>query len=480
MTDIALAGRSIRVLGLTIALGGLLVVVDTTVTAVALPAIVAGLHTSLPAAQWVTIGYLLGLVSVIPLAGWAVERFGARRVYLTAMIVFTVLSLLAGLAWDVVSLAFFRFVQGLGGGLLTPVGTAIGLRATPREARGRLMSLLALPLAIGPVFGPPLAGWLTDAGSWRWIFLINVPIGLLALAVCRRVLPKDQPLAVVRSIDLPGLALLSGGAVAVVLGGTLLERSLGWLGLLAAGIGMLAVFVRRARRVPEPLVDLRMLEHRPFRAGLGVMACFAAAYFGTMSVLPLFVQGVGGDGVARAGLLVLPQAVVVAVFAQAGTRLIDRIPPRRIVLTGTTLGTAGAIALGTAMATDAGYPWLVAAAMVLAAGSGATLLPAMTVATRDLDHDQTPRGITLLTLANQLASATGGAAVAVSLSLLVSARAPEAGGVGGMLALEPAAREALRPELAAAVGAAYVIPALLLAASTLIAFRALRPVARRG
>ncbi|WP_203794828.1 DHA2 family efflux MFS transporter permease subunit, partial [Actinoplanes derwentensis] len=476
MTDIAHAGRGIRVLGLTLALGGLLVVVDTTVTAVALPAIVAGLHTSLPAAQWVTIGYLLGLVSVIPLAGWAVERFGARRVYLSAMIVFTVLSLLAGLAWDVFSLAFFRFVQGLGGGLLTPVGTAIGLRAVPRHARGRLMSLLVLPLAIGPVFGPPLAGWLVDAGSWRWIFLINLPIGLLAFAVCRRVLPLDEPAAVGRPIDLVGLALLSGGSTTVVLGGTLLERSLGWFGLLALGLGLLAAFVRRSRRIPEPLVDLRLLEHRPFRAGLGVMACFGAAYFGTMAVLPLFVQGVGGDRVAVAGLLVLPQAIVVAVFAQVGTRLVDRIPPRRIVLTGTALGTAGVLALGTAMTADAGYPWLIAAAMLFAAGSGATLMPAMTVAMRDLDHDQTPRGTTLLTLVNQLSSATGGAIVAVSLSLLVTARAPEAGGVGGMLTLDPAARQALRPELAAAVGGAYLIPALLLATSLLIAYRALRPV----
>ncbi|MEU4428822.1 MFS transporter, partial [Actinoplanes sp. NPDC024001] len=182
---------SVRRIGLTLALGGLMVVVDTTVTVVALPAIVAGLHTTLPAVQWVTTGYLLGIVAVIPLAGWASARYGARRVYLTALLVFILFSALAGLAWSAASLAVFRVLQGLGGGLLNPVGQAIGLRAAPRDQRGRLMSLLVLPLLIGPVLGPLLAGWLIDTLSWRWIFLINIPLGALALLFCARFLPSD-------------------------------------------------------------------------------------------------------------------------------------------------------------------------------------------------------------------------------------------------------------------------------------------------
>ncbi|WP_430785930.1 DHA2 family efflux MFS transporter permease subunit [Actinoplanes sp. G11-F43] len=427
MTPAATTTDRIRVLGLTLALGGLLVVVDTTVTAVAVPAIVTGLGTTLPAAQWVTIGYLLGLVAVIPLAGRAMERFGARRAYLGALVVFTVFSLLAGLAWDVTSLAVFRFLQGLGGGLLNPVGQAIGLRAAPRGSRGRLMSLLVLPLAVGPVFGPPLAGWLIDAGSWRWIFLINVPLGLLAVLVCGRVLPVDGPAGVRRRTDGAGLGLLSGGAAGVVLGGTLLDRSVGGLGLIAAGVVLLVLFAGRSRRVADPLVDPRLLAHRPFRVAMVVLNCFGAAYFGTMAVLPLFVQGVDGGPAALAGLLTLPSALVVAVVAQVGTRLVDRVPARRIVVTGTALGVAGGAGLGVAMASGAGYPWIVVAAMLLSAGSGATVMPAMTFALRDLDHDETPRGTTLLALVQQLSSAIGGAVVAVSLSALVAVRAPEAG-----------------------------------------------------
>ena len=369
----------VRRIGLTLALGGLLVVVDTTVTVVALPAVVTGLDASLAAAQWVTTGYLLGIVAVIPLSGWAAARFGARRVYLTALLVFTVFSACAGLAGDVASLAVFRFLQGLGGGLLNPVGQAIGLRAAPREQRGRLMSLLVLPLVIGPVCGPPLAGRLIEAASWRWIFLVNIPLGLLAFAVCARVLPRtgagaapsvgagggaaptvstcggamptvstgggavptvDTGAGAVRPVDTEagtapsmdtgagaappvdwrGLGQLSGGAVLLVHGGTLLDRPGGpsWPAalLIVTGPALMASFVRRARRVPAPLVDLGLLRRPAVRAALGVLASFAAAYFGSMGVLPLYVQGVNGDPASLFGLLALPQAVAVGLVAR--------------------------------------------------------------------------------------------------------------------------------------------------------------------
>jgi MFS family permease len=507
----------VRAIGLALAIGGLMVVIDTTVTTVAVPAIVSGLDATLAGAQWATAGYLLGLVAVIPLAGRLSERHGARRVYLIALAVFTVFSALAGLAWDVASLAVFRVLQGLGGGLLNPVGQAIGLRAAPRNARGRVMSLLVLPLIIGPVIGPLLAGWLIDTASWRWIFLLNIPVGVLAVLVCARILPHDSrqesvaiPGAVGgpasragsehvvtpgpaprarRRMDWAGLVLLSGGAVLVVLGATALDRPgdagaaghAGGLGVIAAGLGMLAGFVWRARRIEDPLVDLTLLRHRQVRAGAGVLVCFAAAYFGSMSVLPLFVQGVRGDPASFVGLLGLPQAITVGIVAQVATRLVDRVPARRIVLTGTAAGAAGGVALLAATVTDAGYPWIAAASVLLSAGSGATLMPTMTIALRDLGHSETPRGTTLLALATQLSNAVAGAVVAVTISALVSLRLPEPdGGVAGMLALDSAARAELRPELAAAVGGVYLLPVVLLAASCVIAFRALRTSRRTG
>ncbi|GAA4602331.1 EmrB/QacA subfamily drug resistance transporter [Actinoplanes octamycinicus] len=468
-----------RRIGLTLALGTLLVVIDTTVTVVAVPAMVTGLDTTLPAVGWVTTAYLLGIVAVIPLATWSANRFGARRVYLAALLVFVAGSILAGLATTVTALVACRAVQGLGGGLLNPVGSAIGLRAVAREHRGRLMSFLALPLVIGPVCGPPLAGWLIEVTSWRWIFLINVPLGLLALLVSARALPADPaPGAARERIDGVGLALLSGGAVLVVLGGTLLDgvRRAAGAGLLVAGLVLLAGFTRRALRGTgsrdrPPLVDLWLLGRPPFGAGAGVLVCFGAAYFGTMAVLPLYAQGVRGDSVAVVGALSLPQAVAVGVTAQVATRLVDRLPAHRIVLTGTVLGLAGVLGLFAATVADAGYPLVLAASVLVGAGSGATLMPAMTLVLRDLDQAETPRGTTLLNLLQRLSAALGVAAVAVVLNVLVGLRLP--GGVAAMLVLDAPSRSAARADLAAAVGGSYLIAVALIAASVVIALRAL-------
>ncbi|HEX8518631.1 MAG TPA: DHA2 family efflux MFS transporter permease subunit, partial [Pseudonocardia sp.] len=305
MTD-----RGARSVGLVLALGGLLVVVDTTVTVVAVPAIVADLDSTLPVVQWVTSGYLLGVVAVIPIAGWAANRFGARRVYLAALVIFTLFSALCALAWSAGSLIAFRVLQGLGGGLLNPVGQAIGLRAVPRSQRGRMMSLLGLPVLIGPPLGPPLSGWLVDVASWRWIFLVNVPVGVVAVVLCTLVIPRFDASASGGPVDRLGLALLSGGAVSLVLGCTVLgdagEATASALAGLLAGAVLLAAFVRRALRIERPLIELRLLRHRPLGAGVAVLGCFGAAYFGAMSVLPIFVQAVRGDPAILAGLVGLP------------------------------------------------------------------------------------------------------------------------------------------------------------------------------
>jgi EmrB/QacA subfamily drug resistance transporter len=477
-----------RVIGLVLALGGLMVTVDTTVTVVAVPAIVADLNSTLPAVQWVTSGYLLGVVAVTPLAGWAANRYGARRVYVTALVIFTLSSALAGLAWDAGSLTAFRILQGLGGGLLNPVGQAIGLRSVPREARGRLMSLLGLPLIIGPVLGPPLAGWLVDAASWRWIFLLNVPIGAAAVLLCARLLPRQpaDPAPTTR-MDWTGLAQVSGGAVLLVLGCTLVgetgEMTIEVTTALGVGVLLLAAFVVRALRIDAPLVDLRLLRHRPFAGGLAVLVCFGAAYFGAMSLLPIYVQGVRGDPAALAGTITIPMALAVGATLQIATRLVDRLPPARIVFTGVTLGLLGSIALLITTTSGASYPLIAAAAAVLGVGSGATLMPTMTVAVRDLAHEDTPRGTTLLALVQQIASAVGVALVATTLTVLVSARAPElaatgAGGLAAMLALDPPARTVLETRLAGAVGGSYAVAAAFMALSALAAIVGLRRVAR--
>ncbi|WP_432535747.1 DHA2 family efflux MFS transporter permease subunit [Kineococcus arenarius] len=481
------AGVSTRTLGLALAAGGLLVVVDTTVAVVALPAMVADLGSSLPALQWVSTGYLLGVVAVIPVAGWTADRFGARGVYLAAVGFFTLASALVGLAWDVTSVITSRVLQGLGGGLINPVGQAIALRAVPRGARGRVMALLGLPVVIGPLLGPPLAGWLVDAASWRWVFWINVPVGLLAIVWCRRVLPRQQQQARTPApVDWLGLAMVSAGGGLLVLGCTLVGESAAItspaLAAAATGAVLLAGFVVRALRVPAPLLDLRLLRHRPLGVGLVVLALFGAAYFGALSVLPVFVQGVRGDSALLAGTLTLPMAVGVGLTLQVATRLVDRVPARRIVVTGLSIALAGAIALLVTTAANSSYLLIAAAAALLGIGSGATLMPTTTVAVRDLEDTDTPRGTTLLALVQQLASALGAAAITTTLTVLVAARVPELatgpGGAGGglsrMLSLDPFERADLGSRPAQAVGGSYLLTIVLVLIALSVAVIGLR------
>ncbi|WP_193608719.1 DHA2 family efflux MFS transporter permease subunit [Nocardioides lijunqiniae] len=484
--------KQARLIGLILALGGLLVTVDTTVVLVAVPAIVADFNASVASVQWATTGYLLGVVAVIPLAAWASRRFGARRVFVTALGVFTTASVLAGLSWNVASLTTFRVLQGLGGGLLIPLGHAIGLRTVAREARGRMMSILGLPVLIGPVLGPPLAGALIDSASWRWVFLINVPVGLAGIILCLRFVPRQPVDPAARGrVDVLGLVLLSGGASLLVLSCTkfaesgVLDPIYAALGL--AAIGMLAGFVVHALRSDDPLVDLRLLRHGQLGTGLAVVTTFGAAYFGASSILPVFVQSVRGDSAGLAGMIAIPQALAVGLTMQVATRLVDRVDPHRIVTCGVTLGLLGVAGLFFTTTADAPYGAIVCFAVVLSIGSGATILPTMTLALRDLEGDDTARGTTLVGTAQHLASALGSAGVAAALTISIRTRAPSVSndpggrdGVGAMLELDADQRGHLLPELAQAVGAAYLLPVALAAMSAFIALSCMRSTQKRA
>ena len=383
--------------------------------------------------------------------------------------------MLAGWAWSAGSLIGLRVVQGLGGGLLNPVGMAIGLRAVPRAVRGRMMSLIGLPVVVGPVLGPPLAGLVVDVASWRWIFWINLPLGVLATALCLRFLPPPPPRLPTNRrevVDRRGLLLVSGGAVLVVLGASRVgeDGAVTWqaAATAVAGVFLLTLFVIHALRVPAPLLDLGLLRHPPLAAGAAVLVPFAAGYFGAMTVGPVFVQGVRGDPALVAGTLGVPMGVAVGLTLQVATRLVDRVAPRRIITLGTSLALVGAAALGLATAADASYAVLAACGAVLGVGAGATLMPTMTSAVRDLEGADTPRATTLLALVSQLATALGSALVATALTVAVDRQVPRLGttggeGVAGMAALDRATRAELQPELALAVATAYVVVVVLLA-----------------
>lgn len=397
-------------------LGAMAPLLDSTIVNVAIHTLGRDLHTTVSTVQWVSTGYLLALALAVPVAGWTVERYGARRMWLVALGLFLAGSVLSGVAWDIGALVAFRAVQGLGGGLMLPILQTVLMRAAGGRGLGRLMAVITLPALVGPIFGPVIGGLIVGHLSWRWIFYVNVPICLAAMILARRGLPADEPGTRPR-LDVTGLALLSPGLAALVYG---LSRvgDLGGFGypeVLAPLIGgalLVAVFAWHAVRAPEPLIDLRLFTDRGFTAATASLALTGLGLFSSMLLLPLYYQQVRGASVIMAGLLLVPQGVG-SLLARAAGSLTDRVGPRPILLAAIAL-----TALGTAPFALAGRfsgAWLAAALVVRGLGLSAANLAVMVGAYQGLDRARVPHASGITRIAQQVGGSFGTAILAVIL-----------------------------------------------------------------
>jgi EmrB/QacA subfamily drug resistance transporter len=209
--------RELLLVAAVVVVGAIMTILDTTVVNVAIRTLAEKFDSPLSTIQWVATGYTLALATVIPLTGWAAERFGTKRLYMTSIALFLVGSMASGLAWSAESLIVFRVLQGLGGGMIMPAGMTILTRAAGPQRVGRVMAIMGVPMMLGPICGPILGGWLVDDFSWRWIFFINVPVGIVALLLSNNVLPRDVSQKGHR-LDWTGLALLSPGLALLIYG----------------------------------------------------------------------------------------------------------------------------------------------------------------------------------------------------------------------------------------------------------------------
>jgi EmrB/QacA subfamily drug resistance transporter len=402
----------------TITVGGIMTSIDTTVVNVALDSVAHQFHTPVTRVQWVATGYLLALAISIPLSGWASERFGGRRVWIASSAMFLAGSMLAGLAWSIDSLIFFRILQGLGGGMIMPVGQTLVTRAAGPAQLGRVMGVLGVQQLLGPVLGPLIGGALVEHAGWRWIFYVNVPIGAIAIAAALRYLPRARPQPAER-LDLRGFLLLSPGLAAVVYGLATISESRGSpeprsIVPIVLGAGLVTLFVLHARGARNPLVDVRLFLGRPFSAGVATTFCIGMSLFGALFVLPLYYQGVRGQGPLNAGLLMAPQGIGAAVMMPFAGRLTDRLGAGRVVPVGLALVVAGTLpfALG---GTSIPFPLLALALVVRGVGLGASTMPAMAGAYASLDEDAVARASSILNVMKRLGGSIGVALLAVVL-----------------------------------------------------------------
>ena len=290
-------------------LGAVMSILDTTVVNVAIDHLAVAFHSSLTTIQWVITGYTLALAAVIPVSGWAADRFGTKRIYMWSLVLFTLGSVLSGLAWSAGSLIFFRVLQGIGGGLIMPAVMTIMTKKAGPHRMGRVMGVLGVPMLIAPILGPILGGWLVDNASWRWIFFINLPIGIVAFILALIVLEPDQPQPAHR-LDWLGMLLLSPGLAVFIFG--LAESSTYGFGSVRSwgptltGVVLIAAWFIHSWRTPNPLIDLRTFAHTRAGAAAGTFLLFAISVFGTMLLVPLYYQSVRGASALQAGLLLAP------------------------------------------------------------------------------------------------------------------------------------------------------------------------------
>ncbi|MDL4821522.1 DHA2 family efflux MFS transporter permease subunit [Actinomadura opuntiae] len=412
--------RGVLAVAMCVVLGAIMSILDVTVVNVAINDLTKEFDAPLATIQWVATGYTLALATVIPITGWAAARFGTKRLYMISIGLFVIGSMLAGLAWSASSLILFRVLQGLGGGMIMPAGMTILTQAAGPKRVGQVMSVVGIPMLLGPILGPILGGWLVDDVSWRWIFFINLPIGIVALFMSARILKKDEPQRAER-LDIPGLILLSPGLAALIYGlakGAELKDFTKPEGLIPTVVGAVLVigFVFRALNAKSPLIDLRLLKRRSVAAASGTMVLFMAAFMGAMLLLPLYYQTVRGQGALHSGLLLAPQGLGAMITMPVGGKLTDRIGPGRVVLVGLVVVVLSVAGFAAILEAGTSFWALGAVLFVMGLGMGMTMMPTMAAAIQTLEHDEVPRASTMLNIIQQVSASLGTALISVLLA----------------------------------------------------------------
>jgi EmrB/QacA subfamily drug resistance transporter len=356
-----------------VVIGSIMSILDTTIVNVALDTLTRELHSTISEIQWVVTGYMLSLAAVIPITGWAARRFGAKQVYLVSLVLFTAGSALCGLATSTTELILFRVLQGVGGGMILPIGQLMMAEAAGPKRMGRVMSVVAVPAMLAPILGPTIGGLIIQNTSWHWIFYVNVPIGVIAVGTALRYLPWRGP-EQADKLDVRGLILMATSL-------PLLTYGLAEIGITGSfssvkvivpiilGLALIAAFVLHALKIPKPLLDMRLYRRPTFSSASFAMFCLGAALFGGMILLPLYWQGVRLESVVDTGLLTAPQGLGAAVAMPIAGKLSDRYGGGGLALFGVTLCTIATIPFGL-IGAHTSVVWLSVAMFVRGIGIG--------------------------------------------------------------------------------------------------------------
>jgi EmrB/QacA subfamily drug resistance transporter len=396
---------------------------DSSIVNVAAPTLAKDFNASTTTIEWVITGYLLSLAVFIPVSGWAGDRFGTKRTFMFALAVFTASSFLCAMSWSVGSLIAFRVLQGVGGGMLTPVGTAMVFRAFPPSERSKASGFMVIPTTVAPASGPIVGGFLVEYVNWQWIFLVNVPVGILGLIVAWRFL-KEEKQPSPGKFDPRGFVLAATGMACIQYAlAEVGSRGFGdsrVLLFLAAGIAVLVAFVRVELRTAEPMIDVRLFKNRLFRQCTTTQFVAMIGFSGALFLLPFLLQRERGLSPFESGLTTFPMAIGVMLVAQPTSRLYRSIGPRRLIAIGLVLATASCailafIDLGTSL-------WYIRGVMLIRGfGFGMMLVPMQAATFATVKQTDAGRASSLFSVSRMLGQSMGVGVAATVLSNRITA-----------------------------------------------------------
>lgn len=329
--------------------GSFVAILSISSVSIALPVFSEHFVSPISTVQWTLTGFMLSTGTIAPVTGYLSSRFGIKRLYVLALIGFVLASLLCASAWNIGSLIGFRFLQGAFSGMIMPVTMTIIFQTFARDRQPFALSLWSLSAMLGPAIGPTLGGWLVETLNWRWLFLINLPVGLLAIIAVIRLLPANR-IEGRRKFDAFGLLTVITGSLALLLAFSE-GHNWGWtsgriLGLFAAGAVLIALFIRSELRTKEPLLEVRVLRHGTFSLTLVIYCLITASLYSGTFLTPLFLQTVQHASALDSGLVLLPASLLMAAMMPVTGKLITRIDTRWLVLGGTVLITVGTWFMG--------------------------------------------------------------------------------------------------------------------------------------
>lgn len=392
-----------------IVLGVFMAVLDMGVVNVAIPTMESDLHATTNQIQWVLTAYMLVIGVLVPISGWMTDRFGAKKLFLFSLFMFTVGSALCGMAWNVDSIIAFRVVQALGGGFMMPVSMAMIYRIFPPDRRGFVMGLFGVAIMAAPAFGPALSGYLVEYSSWRLIFYLNVPIGILAILLGIPMMHEFSH-EVKNKLDVWGFVLSTGGFFSLLYGFNNVPdygwHSLRVTGFVAVGAISLVLLVVVELTTESPVIELRVLKNYMFSMSLIISSIVNVALFVGIFLLPLYLQNILGLSALRTGLFMTPAALASAVVMPISGRLFDKIGARPLALVGllcVTLASFGFTMLTTDTST-AHIQWLY---ILRSIGMGMTMMPIMTAGMNTVKREWVSQGTAMTNTVRQVASSLG-------------------------------------------------------------------------